>query len=227
MSARLRALLRSMSWLLVAWVILIVAAVAVPVFHVVLVVIVVIEEVGAFVGGRGTCADAVFGQRGGHLHAVTLGFRLGGQHLFPEGRYYMTESRLKLCIVVLHILVQVLWVTWWSPRILGPCPCCPSICGTWQRRPHSQERRCWVHSAVRSRSAKWSWEKTHIQYLQKISAYMQVFFFCSIHKKKPNMQLTFSFPRASGDCLSVFLNEHRFFCIAYLHANYRLPDGVK
>ena len=89
MSARLRALLRSMSWLLVAWVILIVAAVTVPVFHVVFVVVVVVEEVGAFVGGRGTCADAVFGQRGGHLHAVALGFRLGGQHLFPEGRCYM------------------------------------------------------------------------------------------------------------------------------------------
>lgn len=92
MSARLRALLRSMSWLLVAWVILIVAAVAVPVFHVVFVVVVVVEEVGAFVGGRGTCADAVFGQRGGHLHAVALGFRLGGQHLFPEGRCYMMSQ---------------------------------------------------------------------------------------------------------------------------------------
>lgn len=74
-----------MSRLLIARVILIVAAVAIPVLHIVIVIVVVIEEVGAFVGGRGACADTVLRQRGGHLHTVALSFRLGGQYLFPEG----------------------------------------------------------------------------------------------------------------------------------------------
>lgn len=73
-----------MSRLLVARVVFIVAAVAVPVLHVVIIIVVVIEEVRAFIGSRGTCADAVLGQRGGHLHAIALGFCLGGQNLFPE-----------------------------------------------------------------------------------------------------------------------------------------------
>lgn len=50
--------------------------------------------------------------------------------------------------------------TWWSPHTPGLCLCCLSICGTWQTRPHWQEKRCWVHSAVRSHSAEWSWKQT-------------------------------------------------------------------
>lgn len=59
MSDRLGILSESTSRLLVAGVVLIIAAVAVPVLHVV-VVVVVIEDIGAFVGGRDRRANAVF-----------------------------------------------------------------------------------------------------------------------------------------------------------------------
>lgn len=66
---------KSTSRLLVARVVLVIAAVAVPALHVVI-VIVVIEDVRAFVRDRGGCAHAVFGQCGGDLYTVALCFRL-------------------------------------------------------------------------------------------------------------------------------------------------------
>lgn len=94
-----------MSRLLVARVVFIVAAVAVLALHVVVVIVIVIEEVGAFVGGRGARADAILGQCGGHLHAVALSFRLGGQYLLPKkGRnfriFMMTIGKVALQTVV-------------------------------------------------------------------------------------------------------------------------------
>lgn len=77
-SARLETLSKkSTSRLLVARVVLVIAAVAVPGLHVVIVVV-VIEYVGAFVRDRGGCAHAVFSQCGGDLYTVALCFRLSG-----------------------------------------------------------------------------------------------------------------------------------------------------
>lgn len=67
-----------MSGLLVARVIFVIAAVTIPVLHVVVVIVVVIEEVRAFIRSRGTRADTVFSQSGGDLHTIPLGFCFGG-----------------------------------------------------------------------------------------------------------------------------------------------------
>lgn len=66
-----------MSGLLIARVIFVIAAVTIPVLHVIVVIVVVIEEVRAFIRSWGTCADTVFSQSGGHLHAISLGFCFG------------------------------------------------------------------------------------------------------------------------------------------------------
>lgn len=67
-----------MSRFLVARVVLIVAAVTVPVLHIIVIIVIVIEEVGAFIRGRGTCADTVLCQCSGHLYPITLSFSLSG-----------------------------------------------------------------------------------------------------------------------------------------------------
>lgn len=85
--------LKSMSRFLIAWVIVIIAAVAFTIHIIIIIIIViVIKEVRAFIRSWSTCTNTIFSKCSWHLHTVTLSFCFCSQNLFPKE--IGTEMRL-------------------------------------------------------------------------------------------------------------------------------------